>query len=165
MHSRDDALRMLQNNKISRRDFLKVMATIGLATPAVSSFLSACAGAPQSTPLATELSGTALLQSLTKDQAVANPLIADGWSFLPEVVNGFQKVFEEQYNESVKFEVIPGDFAATMLNKMIAKAPVHAMYTKSEAAKFLDAGWITPSMTWKTLSKSRRICCLLSGMH
>jgi len=145
MDSRDNALRKLRNNQISRRDFLKFMAAIGLATPAVSAFLSSCAGSPTITPQATtELTGAAMLETFTKEQAIAAPIIADGWSFLPEVVDNVQKIFQEQYNESVKFEVIPGDFPSTMLNKMIAKAPVDVMYTKSEAAKFLAAGWIIP---------------------
>lgn len=96
------------------------------------------------------------LGNLTAADTKADPLTVDGWAFMPEVVNSMMRIFEEQYQESVTFELIPGDYAATMLNKMIANSTVDGMYIKADAAKFLDAGWIAPLDTLNNIDKIKQ---------
>jgi hypothetical protein len=131
---------------VARRDLLKGSLALGL-TPLLSLAL-----AGRSAASAAAMS----LKDLTAVYTKANPLIVDGWAFMPEVVNSMMKTFEEQYHESVTFELIPGDYAATMLNKMIANSTVDGMYIKADAAKFLDAGWITPLDTLDNIDKIKQ---------
>ncbi len=133
-----DSLRKATEHKISRREFLKIAATAGLASPAVMAFLEGCTPKPAAAPTAV----AANLSTFTQADAQAKPLIFNAWAYMPEVVADFQKVFEQQYGESVHFEVIPGDYTSIMINKLIANSPLDCVYTQSEGVKMLEAGWL-----------------------
>lgn len=126
---------------MSRREFLKSAAAVGLTTPAVVAFLQGCT--PQA-PAGTGEEGQASadLSGFTQAQAQAAPLVFNAWAYKPEVVEAFQRDFEEQYGEAMSFEVIPGDYTSIMLNKMIAGSALDCLYTKAQGTKMLEAGWI-----------------------
>ena len=121
--------------KISRREFLKRAAAAGFATPAVLKYLEGytlgAEGRPNVSP-----------GLFAPEEAPSDPLVFNAWSYKPEIVEAFQREFERQYNESVHFEVIPGDSTTIMINKMIANAPLDCLYTKAQGTKMLEAGWI-----------------------
>lgn len=128
------------HGRLSRREFLKRAAAFGLTTPAVIAFLQGCA--PQAPGGSEGGQSSADLSNFTQEQARASSLVFNAWAFMPEVVEAFQREFENQNGESVSFEVIPGDYTTIMLNKMIAGSPLDCLYTKAQGTKMLEAGWI-----------------------
>ena len=139
MTSINDTLRDYTRRKIDRRAFLKAVVAAGMATPAVLAYLEGSASAMDTAVGRNPKSG---LTPFSQTGAPSTKLVFNAWSFKPEVVEAFQRVFEKQYDESVHFEVIPGDYTTIMLNKMIANAPLDCLYTKAQGTKMLEAGWI-----------------------
>jgi multiple sugar transport system substrate-binding protein len=137
---------LLRNGKISRRDFVKKAVALGVATPLMLSYLRD--GAPAHAAPATNVpfpSGPTKYtkpEGITKEQTQARPLIFQTYEFEPAMVQGFCDTFAQQYDETVEYSVIPGDYTAVMLNKLLSKAPLDLLYTQEQGAKFYTAGWL-----------------------
>jgi len=142
-----ESLDDLQKGKINRREFLKAMALLGVATPAVTGFLQGCAPSPAGTA-APSTGGTAdykaLLADATKEYTAAHPLTFDIWEFRPDIVQNSVAEFEKQYDEKVTLEIMPGDYTSGMLSKIVSGTPLDMMYAQDNLVKFYKAGWIQP---------------------
>ncbi len=150
-----ESFEKLQKNRISRREFFKRMAALGLATPAVIAFLQGCSSAVPTLAPVGEAPGASAgakspaemkeaLAKVTKDYTQANPLTFNIWEFRPDIVQNSIAEFEKQYDEKVNLEVIPGDYTSGMLNKIISGAPLDMIYVQDNMVKFSTAGWLHP---------------------
>lgn len=134
----------LMKGKISRRDFVKACITAGVSTPLLMSSLTGCTTEEAAT---TALSGPpigpfSMPEGVTKEMAQANPLVFQVWEFMPDMVAGFARTFEQQYDEVVEFSVIPGDYGSVMINKLLSGARLDILYTADTGPKFFKAGWL-----------------------
>jgi multiple sugar transport system substrate-binding protein len=137
----------LMRTPVDRRTFIQRLAAAGAATPAVAAFLAACGGdgnggegggaaSPGGAFNFTEIG------PLPQGEAASRPLQFDAFEFKPELVREFLATFGSQYNEKVNLSILPGDYAAVMVNKFVSGAPVDFLYTQDQVVKFYTAGWV-----------------------
>jgi multiple sugar transport system substrate-binding protein len=129
---------LLQKGKISRRDFIKKTVAAGIATPALLAYL----GDQTTQVFAQAPTKFTKPEGITKEQTQARPLIFQTYEFEPAMVQGFCDTFAQQYDETIEYSVVPGDYTAVMLNKLLAKSPLDMLYTQDQGAKFYTAGWL-----------------------
>jgi multiple sugar transport system substrate-binding protein len=137
---------LLLKGKITRREFFKRAVAAGVVTPTILSFLQGCA--PQAAPApATEAPPAGPVkyskpEGITKETTQARPLIFQTYEFESAMVQDFCDTFMEQYDEAAEYSVVPGDYTAVMLNKLLSKAPLDLLYTQDQGPKFYKAGWL-----------------------
>ena len=126
-----------EEKSISRRKF--IYAGAGAVVVA-----AAAGGAYYlSQPSPTAPTETAILTTSTPVPSL-EPLVFDVWPWGTEVLQANVKTFEEQYNEKVNLEVIPGDFPATMETKLRAGGDLDLMFNFVDSAnRWYQAKWLT----------------------
>jgi multiple sugar transport system substrate-binding protein len=129
----------LLNGQIDRRSFLRRMAALGVATPAVLAFLEACqSGSGPSTGTIGPPTG------VTKEYAASHPVSFNIWEFRPDIVRKSVTQFNTDFQENCTLQVLPGDYVTTELNKLLGGSPIGMVYSQSELVKFYKAGYIMP---------------------
>ncbi len=151
---------LLLKGKITRRQFVERVVAAGIVTPALLEFLAACG--PKQGPAGPQGSAApvkyAKPEGITKDVAQARPLIFQTYEFEPAMVKGFCDTFAQQYDEAVEYAVVPGDYTAVMLNKLLSKAPLDLLYTQEQGAKFYTAGWLQDLSGLWSIEEIKKAC-------
>jgi hypothetical protein len=78
---------------ITRREYLKRLAALGLATPMVLAALEGRAAAQETPKIAPEFP--------SQDEINGKPVVFRGWAYEPTTVEDNVKNFEEMYTENV----------------------------------------------------------------
>ena len=125
---------------MSRRDFSKVtLITLGAGTLAACAPQAVVPGAAVSTGPLKEL-----LDSVSQSAKDADPIILAIWAWRPEVVEGFVQRFNEDYEENLQLNVLPGDYNAAMEARFISRAPTDLFYAMGDmAGRWGTANWIS----------------------
>lgn len=101
MQSAHTLLEKLNRGLITRREYFKRLAALGVATPAVLAAIEG-ASAAQDAPIAQEFP--------PQEEIDANPVVFRGWAFETDVVEDNVRIFEEMYDENVDYQTVTGDY-------------------------------------------------------
>jgi len=72
-------------------------------------------------------------------------LVFSVWEWNPAMVKENVDVFNQQYNENARMDLVPGDYYATLESRIIAKTPVHMVYQHMPwMTRWYKAGWLQP---------------------
>ena len=75
--------------------------------------------------------------------APSTPLHFVGWQYNPQIVEENVKTFEKLYDESVEYELIPGEYHAIAETKLVGGEHIDMMYSEEDhLVRWLKAGWV-----------------------
>jgi multiple sugar transport system substrate-binding protein len=94
-------LEKFKRGQITRREYLKRLVALGVATPAIIAYLDGSASA-QDAPITPEFPA--------QDVIDGEPIVFRGWAYEPTVVEDNVRIFEEQYTENVDYQTVSGDY-------------------------------------------------------
>lgn len=99
----------------------------------------------KSSALAVAGAAAGSLLAWPKSAAAAKQLTYAFWPWGSEIVTDNAQIFEEQYGEKINLQPIPGEYAAVLETKLVAKAPIDMFRAqRGQASRWYAAGWIRP---------------------
>jgi multiple sugar transport system substrate-binding protein len=151
----------LIKGRISRRDFFKRAAAAGVATPVIAAYLDApeVSARPASQGrfnLTRAFAQTTKLSPPAEGVDTSEQLIFRGWAYRPEVVQDNAKRFNEQYQETVDYQTVTGEYIKIMENFHIANQPLDMAYANpATLARWQLPGWVHDYEAWWDVDDAR----------
>lgn len=97
---------------------------------------------PTPTPTPTGTPTPTPTPTMTGPPPSEDPMLFDMWAAQPELVGGYLKTFNEQYNENAKLEVV-SNYYPVIETKYFAGNPADMHYTHPHTAqRYYSAGWL-----------------------
>jgi multiple sugar transport system substrate-binding protein len=119
-----DLLEKLNRGLITRREYLKRLAALGLATPMVMSALESRAAAQETPKLAPEFP--------SQDEINSKAITFRGWAYEPTTVEDNVKKFEEMYSENVDYVTVTGDYGVIIDTMQLNSEPLDLFYAHED---------------------------------
>ena len=117
-------LEKLNRGVITRREFFKRLAALGLATPMILAALEGKAAA-QEGKLAPEFP--------SQDEINNNPIVFRGWAYEPATVESNVQNFEAMYTENVDYQTVTGDYGLIIDTMQLNSEPLDLFYAHEDA--------------------------------
>jgi ABC-type glycerol-3-phosphate transport system substrate-binding protein len=154
----------MSEEKVSRRGYAKYAAA-GVVVIAVAGAGAYYASRPTTAPTQTVTEKPQTITATLTEQPVeptvaedTGPLMFTQWAFAPEVVTENIEIFQNQYNENVRQEVLIGaDYGALVETKFISKAPLDVCYAFAfHAHRWYNANWIRNLSDFENLAEMKK---------
>ncbi|MGH2557598.1 MAG: extracellular solute-binding protein, partial [Thermomicrobiales bacterium] len=113
-------LEKLNRGLITRREYLKRLAALGLATPMVLAALEGKAAA-QEAKIAPEYP--------SQDEINSTPIVFRGWAYEPATVESNVQNFEAMYTENVDYQTVTGDYGLIIDTMQFNNEPLDLFYS------------------------------------
>src|SRR5215213_6815197 len=120
MQPTHELLEKLNRGLITRREYLKRLAALGLATPMVMAALKGRAAAQETPKLAPEFP--------SQDEINSKPIVFRGWAYEPTTVEDNVKNFEAMYTENVDYQTVSGDYGVVIDTMQLNGEPLDMFY-------------------------------------
>ena len=135
--------RLVAQEKMGRREFLKQAVTLGVSTAVASSVLANHLADPAKAATTERVFAPPAQWSL---KPVTTETVGfRGWQYMTDIVLANVKRYNDELGGHVDYATITGDYPAIMENQFIARAPLDILYANpSQACRYHDAGWIIP---------------------
>ena len=143
----------LQRGLITRREFLKRAAILGLTTPAVLAALEGC-GQQAAT---TRAPGTKLTApDPNADESKSQPIIFRGWAYETATVEDNVKKFNAEYKENVDYKTLTGDYGVIIDTMLANKEPLDLYYAHEDTIpRHAPAGRLLDFEGWWDVEKAK----------
>ena len=87
--------------------------------------------------------GAAAALSGSARAAPATPMTFIGWQYQPQIAEDNVNIFKKLYDETVTYELVPGDYHPVVETKLLGGQHIDMMYSEEDhIARWHAAGWI-----------------------
>jgi ABC-type glycerol-3-phosphate transport system substrate-binding protein len=143
-----ELLEKLNRGLITRREYLKRLAALGLATPMVMAALEGRASAQETPKIAPEFP--------SQDEINSKAIAFRGWAYEPTTVEDNVRIFEEQYSENVDYITVTGDYGVIIDTMQINNEPLDMFYSnESGIPRYIAQGKLLDYESWWDIDRAK----------
>jgi ABC-type glycerol-3-phosphate transport system substrate-binding protein len=113
-------LEKVNRGLITRREYFKRLAALGVATPMILAALEGTAAQESTATIAPEFP--------SQDEIDSTPVVFRGWGYEPATVEDNVRNFEEMYTENVDYQTVSGDYGVIIDTMQINNEPLDMFY-------------------------------------